>query len=464
MLQKFFGLATLCLCTTTAFAKIPVEVSPAYAQIVINQTEELPTKNGFGQVVYPTKTRDIYSVKVTTDGPGVTVETYRTQDLDRNDYSKVVRLGEVRGKWSGFVEFPPGETSGKLIFVRPPANGKVKARLEVTRLGTRTVEQRKAIEDFMRIPLDVLDEIYSLPKFKVVVKPCGTVNAFSAPDITICTELIADLFEKDASEALPVMVMHEVGHTLLNLWGMPGWDNEDVVDEFAGSLMVSSRPQAVRAMAKWLRSLDSLSAAALQLSRDERHSIPVQRARNFERLLADAAQTPKGQFTPTQKRWFTLLGDHVKAERREANTTPSVAQPSATTQANAPAEMTVASGVCERLTMAGSDATKLCSNNVLRMKYQSGRSSFVVATTNKVPLAFATGPEERTEGGGSTFAVDTISVWHTSASDMEFLPAHGKCIVRPVGESKILQCDLVTDSNGALHGVQLRFREWEPLH
>jgi len=465
MYKKLMGAVALWLAASGAIAGIPVEISPDYAEILINKTIEFPSKEHLAQMLFPTENHDTFFARVTADNPGATVESYRTADLDRDDYSHVIRYGEVRGKWSHWFSLPPNDTSRVLLFVRPPANARGRIKLEVLRFGKRTADQRKGLADFIRIPLDSLDDVYDIPKFKVVVKPCGAINAFSAPDITICSELVADLLEKDAADALPVVVLHEVGHTLLNLWGLPGWDNEDVVDEFAGSLIVSVRPQALSAMAKWLGSQDSLSAAAVQLSQDERHSIPIQRARNFERMVAEAAAAQKGTLTPTQRRWFALLEPHAKAARPDTNSKQSAnegARQRRDAGAIALAKMVAASGVCERLIINGVDATNLCGNNVIRMVYTNGRSSFVVSTTNKVPLAFSTGLEEPSEAG-ATFPIDKVSIWHTSADDMENVPAHGKCLVFGAGATKILQCDMATDSNGALSGIRLRFRDWETI-
>lgn len=149
-----------------------------------------------------------------------------------------------------------------------------------------------------------MEVIYELPKFKVSVRPCGTANAFSGPDIVICTELIADLSSKDLSYAIIPILLHEVGHTLLNLWGLPGHNNEDIVDDFAAAFLAAQSPETLGDLIKWLDARDSKEEAVLQLVQGGRHTISIQRARNLRETLKHPEEV--------MRRWARLLAPYER--------------------------------------------------------------------------------------------------------------------------------------------------------
>lgn len=163
-----------------------------------------------------------------------------------------------------------------------------------------TGQLRKVIE----IPVSALDKFYRLPKFKVGVLPCGTVNAYSNPDVTICSELIADLFEKKLDDALYPILLHEMAHSLLNLWNLPGYDNEDVADEFAAVILSRVSPRYIDAFIKYLENADSTTEAIVQLTRGSRHTVSIQRARNMKAAMSNIDQI--------EKRWSNLLRDYSR--------------------------------------------------------------------------------------------------------------------------------------------------------
>ena len=138
-----------------------------------------------------------------------------------------------------------------------------------------------------------------MPKFSVQVSPCGTITAFSSPNITICTELIADLVEKKLTAALYPILLHEIAHSALQLWGLPGYDNEDVADEFAAVMLALVSPEYINASIRYLEEKDSIGEAVIQLVEGSRHSLSIQRARNMKNAMKN--------MNDLQKRWNNLL-------------------------------------------------------------------------------------------------------------------------------------------------------------
>jgi hypothetical protein len=127
---------------------------------------------------------------------------------------------------------------------------------------------------------------FIFPDFRISIRHCGLENAFSNPNITLCTELIEDLGEHHLESAIGFVLFHELGHTLLRGWGLPGYDNEDTADEFATVMMIMGRQQtAALQAAQWWASRTSTQEALSKIYVDDRHTISPQRARNIIRWL-----------------------------------------------------------------------------------------------------------------------------------------------------------------------------------
>lgn len=135
----------------------------------------------------------------------------------------------------------------------------------------------------------LIQEAFEVPEFDVAIRPCGQVNAFSRTDtgdITICSELIFQEIQKKRPGALQGIIFHEVGHSLLNLWNIPGHDNEELVDEFAIVMMHLSGDQGVAyQMADYFSEVDAHREAISKIYVDSRHPLSPQRVRNIKRLL-----------------------------------------------------------------------------------------------------------------------------------------------------------------------------------
>ncbi len=147
--------------------------------------------------------------------------------------------------------------------------------------------------------------------FDIYLKRCGQVNAFGGPQgITICYELIEEYYKFDpekVGELVTWVFFHELGHTLLNLWGYPLWDNEDAADEFATVLfLMGDKLESILEMARYFSNNPSKLEAMNKVLVDDRHSLSIQRARN---LLAWANGTDE-----LLKRWQKLLVPNTKTE------------------------------------------------------------------------------------------------------------------------------------------------------
>lgn len=129
------------------------------------------------------------------------------------------------------------------------------------------------------------------PDFNIHVRPCGQANAFSSltsGDIVLCTEMISRLASKPG--ALLGVLSHELGHTLLTLWGLPGGDNEDIADEFALVVLLGKEDSgaAIEELAAYFERGNSEKEAEFVLRTGDRHSLSIQRIRNIREHAAHA--------------------------------------------------------------------------------------------------------------------------------------------------------------------------------
>jgi hypothetical protein len=154
--------------------------------------------------------------------------------------------------------------------------------------------------------LTKLGSLFIFPSFRVEIRHCGAENAFSNPNITICTELGESLSDQGLDQAIAFVFFHELGHTLLRLWGLPSWDNEDVADEFATVCIILSKQQEIALQAaRWWASQTSEQEALAKLWVDDRHAVSPQRARNIIHWLS--------QQDDLLQRWMRLLVPHMQS-------------------------------------------------------------------------------------------------------------------------------------------------------
>ncbi len=190
--------------------------------------------------------------------------------------------------------------------------------------------EQKELKQQFELLYAAIKEEFVFPDFNVHITPCGEANAFSAPDITMCTELLMEMVAKDRGNALAGIFLHELGHTLLNIWGMPGFDNEDIADEFAAVVMLSddasdSGAVVLSDMITWFSEHNSKAQAMAILVAGDRHAPSIQRVRNLERIMENPA--------PVIERWNRLLYQHMTpkaleriASRPTANDDPQLAR------------------------------------------------------------------------------------------------------------------------------------------
>lgn len=148
--------------------------------------------------------------------------------------------------------------------------------------------------------------VYRAPGINFYIKPCG-VNAFSQGadgSIIICTGLIEQLYKQNNSYAMVGIIFHELGHSLLNLWGMPDWANEQTADEFSAyMLMRFFGDQFVRSEIRFFAGQNTQAEVQNMIRNGDTHPLSIQRVRNLEAILNNRVGF--------MERWDNVLYPHM---------------------------------------------------------------------------------------------------------------------------------------------------------
>lgn len=170
-----------------------------------------------------------------------------------------------------------------------------------------TAHSKKTKEFYAQLYEGLLKKLFIFDDFDVYVAMCGTENAFSTPDIVICSELNALLIEKSVPGAATFVFLHEAAHSLLYVWNYPLYDNEDAADELATTLLLlMNAPEVALQAAKWWAQDMSNEKAISKLWVDDRHTISPQRARNIINWINNADDLTD--------RWANLLIPKMNSE------------------------------------------------------------------------------------------------------------------------------------------------------
>lgn len=269
----------------TIFAQITVEVSNIYSAIHYTNVTQLTP--GTSEIIELQKTpkNDKYKMSLQTKGGQIHLVVIDGRDIASDNPKPIFLMEKIISNGTSFIDFPQVPSQeGVAVVLLNNTKTSIDLNINVFRIGERTDSTTRKVREWLEIPIKALDSVYVLPKFKVEVKPCGCANAFSNPNIVICTELFADLTEKHLIEALYPILFHEMAHSLLYIWELPGYDNEDLADEFA-ALLAKYSQNNVNAYIKWLESNDSVTEAVVQLINGDKHTISIQRARNMKSAL-----------------------------------------------------------------------------------------------------------------------------------------------------------------------------------
>ncbi len=182
-----------------------------------------------------------------------------------------------------------------------------KANLMVTATKQLSQDEVRQYRGMFNSFMNEVETTFITPKFNLNFQPCGQSNAFSASQgghITMCSELFYELASQNLVGAIGGVMFHELGHTLLNLWELPGWNNEETADEFALYMFYRDGVQE-RALdwITWLSTQNSAQQAIVMLEYGDKHPLSIQRIRNAKAILNNPG--------PFMERWNHLIYPHM---------------------------------------------------------------------------------------------------------------------------------------------------------
>lgn len=155
-----------------------------------------------------------------------------------------------------------------------------------------------------------LHDYFEVPEFDVSLAPCKSENAFSTTKgghITICSELVFGAFLDKNEGAFISVFLHELGHTVLNLWGQPHYSNERTADEFAIAVLLMDADNRGETLIydwiDWFKQHEYLEGEIAAMLSGDQHPLTAQRISAIEQILAS-----RGDF---QRRWANSLYPHM---------------------------------------------------------------------------------------------------------------------------------------------------------
>lgn len=298
-----YTLIAILLFSTNCNAQVKITVDSVYRHIFSSEKLTLPRGEITSIDLHSNKFGDHYEFRYTTTAP-IKIFLIKQKDIEGENPTPNFLLNQTLvGSGAKIIQVPANDQYAAII-LKNENNYAADSYIRIDRVGKRPQSSTRNIENILNITIDALSKTYNLPNIKIIAKPCGEVNAFSTPNIVICTELIGDLAEKGTIGAIHPILLHELAHSLMYLWKIGDYSNEDLADEFAMVLMAISTPDKLNDLIEWFNKRDSKSEILLKNINGSRHSLSKQRAENARRIL----QNPN----ELVEKWGKLMHPHKK--------------------------------------------------------------------------------------------------------------------------------------------------------
>ena len=270
-LKITYTLIAILLFSTNCNAQVKITVDSAYRHIFLSEKLTLPRGEITSIDLHSNKFGDHYEFRYTTTAP-IKILLIKQKDIEGENPTPNFLLNQTLvGSGAKIIQVPANDQYAAII-LKNENNYAADSYIRIDRVGKRPQSSTRNIENILNITIDALSKTYNLPNIKIIAKPCGEVNAFSTPNIVICTELIGDLAEKGTIGAIHPILLHELAHSLMYLWKIGDYRNEDLADEFAMVLMAISTPDKLNDLIEWFNKRDSKSEILLKNINGSIHS------------------------------------------------------------------------------------------------------------------------------------------------------------------------------------------------
>jgi len=304
-------------------------INPSYAEVIISTSSSAEEKHAYyrigpGQyVAIPLSSSnakdDSYRLKITARNKvykDITAYLVDEQNLQLFKQGQAYRgLGYSRVTTPISITGSTQTIGQKYLILDNSYAAFMTKKMDVYITTTLPVDEKAAqeLKDKFTKMYEGLKSGFTFADFNIHIEPCGQVNAFSETyttgDIHICTELLDNVAKANNPGAFYFIFLHELGHTLLGLWKLPGNNNEDVADEFATYIMLQGGASAgiklERSLNFW-RNRDTTAEAMNMIQNGDRHSLSVQRIRNINENISNAREF--------SMRWSRLIYPHMTTQ------------------------------------------------------------------------------------------------------------------------------------------------------
>ena len=181
--------------------------------------------------------------------------------------------------------------TSKKVFITP----------KVTKMLSKN--EQTELEEVLQQGLKEFHETYIFDDFDLDVVSCGQENAFSQVNgghITLCSELIFTAMLNDEKGAFAGVLMHEFGHSLLNLWHLPNWNNEKTADEFAAVMLIlEDQGELIESWIDWFERNENIAAEFEIIRQGGEHPATAQRISALKDIINN-----KDDYV---RRWLNIL-------------------------------------------------------------------------------------------------------------------------------------------------------------
>ncbi len=330
--------------------------------------------------------------------------------------------------------------------------------IERFRTGIREHDLLEYLRDIIIRAISPVSLVQLWPPFDTVVAPCFQNNAFShLPTIRLCSELVAYLAENGQIPAVTFIALHELAHSLLYIYGLEGFDNEDEVDEFAVWWLGHPRllpytKESLDSAELFFASMSSdpvAEALAKQLN-GSKHSISVERLRNIRKNLRS--------WSEIDKKWSKRLDPYRNGNKDWAAFLSAYSPSGATARPLRQMEFNRVSGRCVKFVVNGRDVTQKCAspemgisqyvNGTFGFTYQLDEGDVFVLTGTPIPIRH----RDR-----QVFRLEQFAYFHpvTNPKPKQSHAAIGQCeVLGPFNRPRVIKCINISQNSGITYEIE----------
>jgi hypothetical protein len=178
--------------------QVRFDVSNVFSAVYYSNKSTLKYREWETVELYDTPYHDRYVAYLSVSGGPLRVIVMDRRDVETNNLAPHFLMDKIVSTWERIkIPVSPSNKGLALACGNGKSSSSIKLSLTVYRIGDRPPERVEEVKEWLERPIRAIERFYYLPSFAVRLRPCGYENAYSDPDVVICSELFAELFEKN---------------------------------------------------------------------------------------------------------------------------------------------------------------------------------------------------------------------------------------------------------------------------